>query len=59
MSQSTQSTTDRVRWTTADLELFPDTGNRYEIIDGALFVTRAPHWQHQCEKSDKNRAQKI
>jgi Uma2 family endonuclease len=47
MSQSTQSTTDRVRWTTADLELFPDTGNRYEIIDGELFVTRAPHWQHQ------------
>ena len=47
MSQSTQSTTDRVRWTTADLELFPDTGNRYEIIDGELFVTRAPHWKHQ------------
>jgi Uma2 family endonuclease len=47
MSQSTQSTTDRVRWTTADLALFPDTGNRYEIIDGELFVTRAPHWKHQ------------
>jgi Uma2 family endonuclease len=47
MSQSTQSTTDKVRWTSADLELFPDTGNRYEIIDGELFVTRAPHWQHQ------------
>jgi Uma2 family endonuclease len=50
MSQSTQSTTgttDRVRWTSADLELFPDTGNRYEIIDGELFVTRALHWQHQ------------
>jgi Uma2 family endonuclease len=47
MSQSTQSTTDRVRWTTADLALFPDTGIRYEIVDGSLFVTRAPHWQHQ------------
>jgi len=37
-------------WTTADLELFPsyaESGNRYEIIDGELFVTRAPHWQHQ------------
>jgi Uma2 family endonuclease len=39
--------TDKVRWTTADLELFPDDGKRYEIIDGELFVTRAPHWKHQ------------
>lgn len=39
--------TDRVIWTTADLELFPDNGSRYEIIDGELFVTRAPHWKHQ------------
>lgn len=42
-----QTTSDRVRWTTADLDLFPDNGNRYEIIDGELFVTRAPHWKHQ------------
>ncbi len=40
-------TADRVRWTTADIELLPDNGNRYEIIDGDLFVTRAPHWKHQ------------
>ncbi|GAB4365782.1 MAG: Uma2 family endonuclease [Elainellaceae cyanobacterium] len=38
---------DRVIWTTADLELMPDNGNRYEIIDGELFVTRAPHFRHQ------------
>jgi len=38
---------DRVRWTTADLELLPDNGNRYEIIDGELFVTRSPNWKHQ------------
>jgi len=38
-----------VRWTTADLELFAgDRNNRYEIIDGELFVTRAPHWKHQA-----------
>ncbi len=43
----TQPATERVRWTTADLELLPDNGNRYEIIDGELFVTRAPHWGHQ------------
>lgn len=30
-----QPITERVRWTTADLELLPDNGNRYEIIDGA------------------------
>jgi Uma2 family endonuclease len=42
-----QTAADRVRWTTADLELLPDNGNRYEIINGELFVTRAPHWKHQ------------
>ena len=34
-------------WTSADLELLPDDGKRYEIIDGELYVTRAPHWTHQ------------
>lgn len=38
---------ERVHWTTADLELLPENGNRYEIVDGDLFVTRAPHWGHQ------------
>jgi Uma2 family endonuclease len=41
------TTSNRVRWTTADLELFPDNGKRYEIIDGELIVTRAPRWSHQ------------
>lgn len=47
-----QSTEEGVRWTIADIELLPDNGNRYEIIDGELFVTRAPHWKHQksCTK---------
>ncbi|MGF1538254.1 MAG: Uma2 family endonuclease [Elainellaceae cyanobacterium] len=39
--------TNRVRWTTADLALFPDDGKRYEIIGGELIVTRAPSWSHQ------------
>lgn len=43
----TSTATDKVRWTTADLELFPNDGKRYEIIDGELFVTKAPHWKHQ------------
>ena len=41
------NTATNIRWTTADLKLFPDDGNRYEIIDGELFVTKAPHWKHQ------------
>ncbi len=38
-----------LRWTTRDLDAMPDDGGwkRYEIIDGELFVTRAPHVQHQ------------
>ena len=51
MSQSTLETTndrlDRIHWTSADLDLLPESSNRYEIIDGKLFVTRAPHWGHQ------------
>ena len=44
----TQVTARTVRWTTADLELLAaDEWKRYEVIDGELFVTRAPHWQHQ------------
>ena len=42
-----QGTEERVRWTIADIELLPDNGNRYEIIDGELFVTKIPHWNHQ------------
>lgn len=36
------------RWTVADLELFPDDGQRYEIVDGELFVSRAAHHKHQA-----------
>lgn len=43
----TPAISEQVRWTIADLEGFPDNGNRYEIIDGELFVTRAPHLDHQ------------
>jgi Uma2 family endonuclease len=43
-----QPTTEKVRWTTSDLELLAaDEWKRYEIVDGELFVTRAPHWMHQ------------
>lgn len=38
-----------LRWTIRDLDAMPDDGGwkRYEIIEGELFVTRAPHLSHQ------------
>lgn len=39
--------TTTLRWTSADLELLPDEGKRYEIIDGELYVSRQPHLHHQ------------
>lgn len=41
--------TNSLRWTTRDLNAMPDDGGwkRYEIIDGELIVTRAPHIRHQ------------
>jgi len=35
------------QWTTDDLRDLPNDGNRYEVIDGELFVTPAPSWKHQ------------
>jgi len=36
------------RYTSADLELMPDDGRRYEIVDGELFVSKVPHYEHQA-----------
>jgi Uma2 family endonuclease len=33
--------------TVADLDLMPEDGNRYEIIEGDLFMSRAPSLVHQ------------
>ncbi|MBZ8182999.1 Uma2 family endonuclease [Oscillatoria salina] len=35
-----------IRFTTKDLELITDEGKHYEIINGELFVTKSPHWNH-------------
>jgi Uma2 family endonuclease len=35
------------RWSRADLARLPDDGNRYEVLDGRLFVTPLPSAPHQ------------
>lgn len=39
-----------LRWTLADLEVVPDPldDTRYEIIDGELYVSKQPSWEHQA-----------
>jgi Uma2 family endonuclease len=34
-------------WDVDAVRALPDDGNRYEVIDGELFVTPAPSWTHQ------------
>ena len=34
-------------WTVADLADLPEDGNRYEVLDGTLYVTPAPSFDHQ------------
>ncbi|NJK81131.1 MAG: Uma2 family endonuclease [Chloroflexaceae bacterium] len=40
-------TADSSRMTSADLDLLPDDGKRYEIINGELHVSKQPNWHHQ------------
>jgi Uma2 family endonuclease len=35
------------RWTHADWQKLPEDGNRYEIIDGVLYMSTAPSFFHQ------------
>jgi Uma2 family endonuclease len=36
-----------LRLTNADIEAMPEDGNRYEVIDGELFVSSSPSLMHQ------------
>ena len=35
------------KWTAEMARALPDDGNRHEVLDGVLFVTPAPSWNHQ------------
>lgn len=43
------------KYTLEDYEAFPDDGNRYEIIDGEVYVTAAPFEPHQWAVSELTR----
>lgn len=36
-----------LRWNSRDIEMLPDDGKRYEVVDGELYVSKQPHWHHQ------------
>jgi Uma2 family endonuclease len=42
------STAAHLRLTNADLEAMPEDGNRYEVIEGELYVSSAPSFFHQA-----------
>jgi Uma2 family endonuclease len=33
--------------TVSDIESLPEDGNRYEVIDGELYISTVPSWSHQ------------
>ena len=35
------------KFTSADLAVLPEDGKRYEIIEGELYVSRQPGYEHQ------------
>lgn len=43
-----------IRYTADDLEFMPEDTNRYELIEGKLFVSHAPHLDHQKTASNLN-----
>ncbi len=47
MSMAVITDPDHRHWTAAELRQIPDDRNRYEIIDGELFVTPSPAPAHQ------------
>ncbi len=46
---------DQGQWTYADYLNLPDDGNRYEIIEGVLYVSNAPSSDHQFTVTEASR----
>ena len=42
-----QAWPEQGKWTYEDYKKLPDDGRRYEIVEGALYVTAAPNFDHQ------------
>jgi Uma2 family endonuclease len=47
MQETATEMSTTVKFTSADLERMPDDGKRYEIIEGELYVSRLPSFEHQ------------
>jgi hypothetical protein len=47
MRETTGAPMASLRWTSKDLELFPDDNKKYEIVDGELYLSKQPDWHHQ------------
>ena len=47
MHMATKTRRSVRRWTRTDLERMPDDGNRYEVLDGELYVTPQAAYVHQ------------
>lgn len=45
----------KLKYTYQDYLLFPDDGNRHEIIGGEHYVTPAPNWRHQLVAGNLHR----
>lgn len=41
------ATSPKGSWRSSDLELMPENGIRYEIVNGELLMSKSPHWHHQ------------
>ncbi len=41
-----------IRFLASDIWDAPDNGKKYEVIDGDLYVSPAPNWQHQIQLSN-------
>jgi Uma2 family endonuclease len=47
MGMAALQTDTKTGWTVEEALALPPDGNRYEVVDGELFVTPAPSWVHQ------------